>query len=77
MRFAVLLSLYWLHIWLSFVSLTSLLFALGSLALSAAAVKPAEPLKAVFANKAGDEIAARKVSDASCTVVSLSTKSHS
>ncbi|CAH0520996.1 unnamed protein product [Peronospora belbahrii] len=40
----------------------SLLMELSGLALSAAAVKPTEPMKAVFiANKAGDEIAARKM----------------
>ncbi|CAH0482699.1 unnamed protein product [Peronospora belbahrii] len=39
----------------------SLLMELSGLALSAAAVKPTEPMKAVFINKAGDEIAARKM----------------
>ncbi|CAI5701773.1 unnamed protein product [Peronospora effusa] len=39
----------------------ALLVELAGLALSAAAVKPTEPTKAVFTDKAGDEIAARKM----------------
>ncbi|CAH0516925.1 unnamed protein product [Peronospora belbahrii] len=41
--------------------LSSRFMELSRLALSAAAVKPTEPMKAVFINKAGDEIAARKM----------------
>ncbi|RMX68826.1 hypothetical protein KXD40_002958 [Peronospora effusa] len=46
----------------------------GSLALSAAAVKPTEPTKAVFTDKAGDEIAARKVLNASCTDLAIAAE---